>query len=155
MARVPPLLRSSPVLDLQSFQNPPPGALSDPHAHQAVCDNCLAGAFRAAVRFGDADSSKSDDVFTFTSGHVFNLLMQFSLQHMDAILRRHVAGTEAAAMFGACPGTGDKKCLAVGEVSGECKAADKLSDDKDSAGAKARVGTLAMGLAAAAMAVLR
>eukprot|EP00325_Prymnesiales_sp_UTEX-LB-985_P035368 CAMPEP_0174722610 /NCGR_PEP_ID=MMETSP1094-20130205/38855_1 /TAXON_ID=156173 /ORGANISM="Chrysochromulina brevifilum, Strain UTEX LB 985" /LENGTH=853 /DNA_ID=CAMNT_0015923499 /DNA_START=44 /DNA_END=2602 /DNA_ORIENTATION=- len=56
----------------------------------------VVAAFRAAVRFGDANAS-GDDVFTFSSGHVFNLLMQFSLQHMDGILRRHVAGGEAAA----------------------------------------------------------
>ena len=48
-------------------------------------------AFRAAVRFGDADGA-DDDVYTFSSGHVFNLLMQFCLQHMDELIRRHVAG---------------------------------------------------------------
>ena len=53
-------------------------------------------AFRAAVRFGDA-SNAEDEVYTFSSGHVFNLLMQFCLQHMDDMLRRHVAGSASAA----------------------------------------------------------
>ena len=56
----------------------------------------LVAAFNAAVRFGDSNSAE-DEVYTFSSGHVFNLLMQFCLQHMDDILRRHVAGGAAAA----------------------------------------------------------
>ena len=50
------------------------------------------------MRFGDADvADDDDDVFTFSSGHVFNMLMQFCLSNMDELLRRHVAGGKAKA----------------------------------------------------------
>ena len=58
-------------------------------------------AFRAAVRFGDASDAQRDDVFTFTSGGVFNQLMQLCLSSMDEVLRRHVAGGAAAVAAGA------------------------------------------------------
>ena len=58
-------------------------------------------AFRAAVRFGDASDAQRDDVFTYTSGGVFNQLMQFCLSSMDEVLRRHVAGGAAAVAAGA------------------------------------------------------
>ena len=57
----------------------------------------VVSAFRAAVRFGDTNDASRDDVFTYTSGAVFNQLMQFCLQSMDGMLRRHVAGSAEAA----------------------------------------------------------
>ena len=51
---------------------------STQHLRQVVA------AFRAAVRFGDSDGG-DDEVYTFPSGHVFNSLMQFCLQHMDDV----------------------------------------------------------------------
>jgi hypothetical protein len=54
---------------------------------------------------GDPQESSSDaqrdDVFTYTSGGVFNQLMQFCLSSMDEVLRRHVAGGAAAVAAGA------------------------------------------------------
>ena len=59
----------------------------------------LVAAFRCAVHYGDDDGNEhaEDTPYTFTSGHVFNLLVQLCLSHMDGILRRHTAGGAAAA----------------------------------------------------------
>ena len=54
-------------------------------------------AFRSAVHFGDDSKDAQQYSYTFTSGHTYNLLMQFCLAHMDEILRRHVAGGAEAA----------------------------------------------------------
>ena len=51
----------------------------------------LVAAFRAAVSFGDSETSE-DEVFTFSSARVFNELMNLCLQSMDDMLKRHVAG---------------------------------------------------------------
>jgi len=55
----------------------------------------LVAAFRAAVRFGDSETSE-DEVFTFSSARVFNELMNMCLQSMDDMLKRHVAGGASA-----------------------------------------------------------
>ena len=63
----------------------------------------LISAFRCAVHYGDEDDDEGAQEFaySFTSGHVFNMLVQFCLQRMDGLLRRHCAGSEADAKKGA------------------------------------------------------
>lgn len=49
------------------------------------------------MHFGDEGGEHEQCAYTFTNGHAFNLLMQFCLQHLDRILRRHAAGSQEAA----------------------------------------------------------
>ena len=68
------------------------------HGENGAALKQLVAAFRCAVHYGDEEGEDEDDYpYTFTSGHVFNLLVQLCLSHMDQILRRHAAGDAAAA----------------------------------------------------------
>ena len=60
------------------------------HLHQSASISTNLHPSRQAESGKDAEQYS----YTFTSGHVFNLLMQFCLQHMDRILRRHAAGSQ-------------------------------------------------------------
>ncbi len=57
----------------------------------------LVSAFRSAVHFGDEDGDAASYAYTFTSGHVFNQLMQLCLGKMDEMLRLACAGSKKAA----------------------------------------------------------